>query len=1120
MTDTDNSQRSEQRSRAVTDRSAQKRAPGLDRREYLKYTGTIASVPIVAKSVRGSEGDAVASGPDEGAVPAPIGLRMEYEHEPTNLLPAADRPPRLSWRLPRHRDVEQTAYRIRVATGADALPDDGTVWDSGRVNSSRSTAIEYGGEQLESDTTYYWTVRVWDNNQGSDWSDPTRFTTAIPDDEHWEGEWIGAETPEQDVLENADQNYPAALHDVDTLGQSFKVDFEFVRVGGQFPTWSAPDSAVTVSLYEGDPEGELLARDRISPDAAENFLWYFLELDEPLPAGTYFFEQSEPEETVGWRSHTDSTFKDGQAFEDGAPVDGDRTLRVEGENVSDPSPLLRTEFGLEKEVKSARAHVVTLGYGELYANGQRIGDEQLNPAWTEYEERTLYTTYDLEDALEAGENALGLWLGRGWYGLNADDTAHYVQWDAIGPPAALVQLNVTYADGTTATVTTDTSWTTTPSPIVENHIYDGETYDAREERSGWTEPGFVEKWDTVNLLEPPSDDFELRPQRLPPTRVTETFGPEAIVERGDAYLVDFGQNLTGWIELTLRETDAGDEITLQHAEVLLDEDDELTRDLETGTLNTKDLREADVTDVYTARGDGVETYEPRFTYHGFRYASVEGYPGELTAEDVTAKVVHTDFGETGSFACSNEDLNQVQHNAVWGLRGNAHGIPTDCPQRDERFGWTGDVHQNARADFYNFDPVRFHEKWIQDHDDNQRSEGHVTNTIPFARHREDAEDDPFWEVADPNWGKTYVIVPWHGYLHTGDKRLLEEHYGGMRNYIDFWHDQAEEHVISEEMTKFGDWLSFEDQESDPSLFSTFAHYETTDRFARIADALGYDEDAQTYRERADAIAEAFNNEFFDRETSSYGTGTQATFVLPLSEDIVPDQYEEDVVETLVEKIRKEDDGKLQTGFIATRPLIYTLVEHGYGELAYNVISQPEQPGWVYMVRQDATTMWEHWDSDDQVGSGMNSMNHRPWTLVSEWFYRVLAGIDVSEPGFAHIEISPTIVDDLEWVEAETETVRGTVASRWERVETPGDRGEADGLRLAVTIPGNSTATVEIPTLSGERVRIREDGKTIWNNGNRTRPNHPGIGDISRESNRVAVETTSGEYAFELEHLGN
>ncbi|MFC6907206.1 family 78 glycoside hydrolase catalytic domain, partial [Halalkalicoccus tibetensis] len=577
-----------------------------------------------------------------------------------------------------------------MATDADVLPDDATVWDSGRVDASRSTAIEYGGEPLEPDTTYHWTVRIWDDDTASDWSDPTHFTTAITESQ-WAGEWIGVEVDEDDPINNTEQNTPIELEEGKTLGQTFTSEEGFDVVAASVPTWETDDSDVTFSLYEDGPDSALVTEDRFT--AIGDGSWVELTTEERLPPGDYYLEQSNPDGTIGWWSHTDDVLEGGQAFEDGEPVNGDRTLRVTREDSTDPSPLLRTDAMLDGTIESARAHVVTLGYGELYTNGERIGDEQLNPAWTKYEDRVLYSSHDVTDTLKSGENALGLWLGRGWYSKgNHELPLRIPDWEAYGAPRGLLQLEVTYADGTTESVTTDGSWTMSPSPITENDIYDGETYDAREEQSGWAEPGFDDSnWNLVDEKEPPSGDYKLRPQRLQPIEATETFEPESIVEREDDYLVDFGQNLAGWVELTIREPGAGDEVVLRHAETVDDENE----------LVTVDLRDAEATDRYVARGDGVETYEPRFTYHGYRYVTVEGYPGELTTADIVSKAVHTGFEEIGSFACSNEDLNQVQHNAVWGLRSNAHGLPTDCPQRDERFGWTGDVHQNARADFYN-----------------------------------------------------------------------------------------------------------------------------------------------------------------------------------------------------------------------------------------------------------------------------------------------------------------------------------------------------------------------------------------------------------------------------------
>jgi alpha-L-rhamnosidase len=744
------------------------------------------------------------------------------------------------------------------------------------------------------------------------------------------------------------------------------------------------------------------------------------------------------------------------------------------------SPLLRTDVDLEKDVKRARAHVCGLGYGELYVNGDRIGDEVLNPGWTQYDERVLYSTYDVTDSLGAGENALGIWLGRGWYGRNARD------WTGFGSPRAILQLHVEYEDGTTRTVSTDSSWRAAPSPILENDLYDGEVYDAREEPDGWAEPGFDDAdWEGTSVVEAPGGD--LVPQRTPPIRVTETVEPVEITEREDGPIVDFGQNLVGWVELTVEGADAGDEIELKHAEVLLED----------GSLSLVDLRTADARDTYVARGDDRETYEPRFTYHGFRYAQITGYPGDLEKDDLRAKVVHTDVEPIGDFSCSNEELSQVQHNAEWGLTGNLHSVLTDCPQRDERFGWTGDNHIAARALCYNFDSARFYEKWMGDHDDVQSEHGYVACTIPYG----------YGSIPeDPTWGITEVAVPWHLYRHYGDVGILERRYDGMRRYVDYWNEQMEDGLLPGEYANYGDWLAFENMDGRRGLpfelFTTAFQYHTTDLFARIADVLGHESDAERYAARAEEIVAAFNEEFFDPEAGRYGPGTQSSYAVPLYFGMVPDEHVDAVVDNLVEKVRS-DGGKLQTGFLGTRPLIHTLVDHGRPEVAYEIVSQPERPGWVYMVRQGATTMWERWDSDDRIGDGMNSFNHSPFNFVSEWFYYALAGLrfDESMHGAAEVEIAPSFVDDLDWAEGSLETVNGRLASRWERTD--------DGYVLDAEVPWNTTATVRVPADASE-VSIGVDGDRVWD-GDAADSLPEGVDAVRSADGSVELEVGAGSY---------
>lgn len=1019
--------------------------PPLDRREYLKYTGVLAGASVIGHAGRGAASSKASRG--RGDLGQPFGLLTEYEHSPNNVPPTkyaikgTNAPegtsdpyqPRFSWLGDTdRRGNAQSAYRILVASSPNVLEFDiGDVWDSGKVDSSRSTAVSYEGDFLDPDETFYWKVRVWDEDGNtSPWSPPTSFTTAILDtSDHWEGTWIGNHVP---------------------LGPGHE-----------------PDGTSETRDIEGSGEG------------------------------------------IEKHEH---------------------------------SPQLRTEFTLEKEVEHARAHLVTLGYGELYINGERVGEDQLNPGWTSYDHLALYATYDIGELLSEDENAIGVWLGRGWFSKTAEwpagvllpdkpDVPQYPtgvnsNWDSFGPPRTLVQVNVEYADGTTETVASDTSWEATseaaPSPIRENDIWDGETYDARDEQPGWTEPGFdATSWISAVEMPPPSESdypFEvsaetsdptgspvtsderaeteettLHPQRVEPIRVTKTFDPVSISDDGDGYVVDFGQNFAGWIELTVHEADEGDEIVIKHGENLQED----------GTFDMRSTRTAEAIDRYIAKGADEETYEPRFTYHGFRYGKIEGYPGDLSPEDVVGKAVHTDFEKRGSFACSNDELNQVQHAAEWTLRSNIHSLPTDCPQRDERLGWTGDGHMSAHADLFNFDAVRLYEKWLRDHAVNQFPSGNMSDTIPHGWGGRDA---------DPNWAKTRVTIAWALYRHTGDDRVLEEHYEGMKAYVDYWHDQADNHIVPAGKTHYGDHLSPDGAFAAPrALMNTFALYQATEMVANSAEELGEAADEELYRERTAAIADAFNDEFLDPETGVYGNGNQTSYVLPLFLGIVPEEYEEQVIENLVTRITTEDDGTLRTGFVGTRPLLASLVEYGHEELAYHIVSQPERPGWVYMIRNGATTLWEAWNTLEELDNDatLTSLNHRNWPLVSEWFFRQLAGIEIGEPGFEHVVFDPIVPSDLSWADGSVDTVRGEVASQWERTN--------NGLELVVTVPWNGTGTVRVPDLGNDTVQVYESGRRIWKEGRAPGSGAfpEGIESIHREDDAVAVEIGSGTYRFEL-----
>jgi len=1086
-----------------------------------------------------------ASSPEQSQ--RPTDLRVEYEDSPVNVDPT--RSPRFAWRmLSDRRDSRQSAYRVVVGRDPDAVADGaGAMWDSGTVESADATDIVYDGPDLAADETYYWSVKVWsEDGVETGWADPAQFGTAL-EPEDWHGEWIGHQPGVGDT--NGWRSQWCAPDEVGEewvqvdLGERRPVSEIALHPANPITIVRTPDdTAVTLSWFENPIEGfgfPTAYRVEVSddPEFAESTVVAEATLeddeDDEEPEGTPEDEgvkvqthdgidatgryvrvtatqlyEVEPSQRAASHSQSDERLTEAatpwQCFAlAGLTVrDGDDNLAgeatvsasssVEAETwgrdhlvnghtestMASSSPLLRTEFDLDGSVASARIHSAPVGYGELMVNGEQIGDAKLDPAWTDYEKRVLYSSHDVTEQLSEGENALGLWLGRGWFAKQG------AYWVADGSPRARLTLSIEFEDGRTRTISTDGDWRATESPMLENDIYDGEHYDARREQDGWAEPGFDDgDWDEAAVVDEPGGT--LRPERIEPMGVVDTFDVETVHDHTEGPILDFGQNLTGWLEIEIDGADEGDEITLRHAEALTED----------GDLSTTDLRTADATDTYVASGEGTETYEPRFTYHGFRYAQVSGYPGDFDPDAVTAKVVSTAMDRRGEFACSNEDLNQLQHNAVWGLRSNTHSIPEDCPQRDERFGWTGDAHISTRSLLFNFDGVRFDEKWARDHDDVAADMGYVTDVIPNK-----AFEDP----ADPTWSITRVMVPWYLYRHDGDEGILQEQYEGMRQYVDYWTGVAEDGIVPDDYGKYGDWLAFENTDGrrglPHDLFNTAFVYQVTDTFAKVADVLGNDADEANYRERADDIADAFNAEFFDAEAGEYGPGTQSSFSVPLFLGMVPDERVEDVAANLAEKVRA-DGGKLKTGFLGTRPLIHTLADHGYEELAYEVVSQPEQPGWVYMARNGATTMWERWDSDSRVGDGMNSFNHSPFAHISEFFYEVLAGIRLGdEPVTDHVTIAPAMVEDVDWVDASVETPTGDLEVVWER-----NRQEYD---CWVSVPWNTSATVRLPDAADGAVA--ESGIPLAEGA------PDGIRSVETDGDDLVLEVGSGDYEFSVE----
>ncbi len=727
---------------------------------------------------------------------------------------------------------------------------------------------------------------------------------------------------------------------------------------------------------------------------------------------------------------------------------------------------LRKEFNLPARPVRARAFVSGLGYYELRINGRKVGDHVLDPGWTTYEKRVLYTAYDVTNLLQQGANAVGLILGQGWYGSRA----------------ALLQLNIEMEGGQRAEVVTDASWKVRQGPILADSIYDGETYDARQETPGWDRPGFADVgWQAATLVDPPKG--VLSAQMMPPIRVTDTIIPLKMTNpRPGVYVFDMGQNFAGWCQLRVRGP-RGTTVRLRHAELIYDD----------GMLNVENLRRARATDVYILRGDGEEeVWEPRFTYHGFRYVEVTGYPGTPRLDSIRGRVVHTDVKPHGNFAASKPILNQIQRIILWGIRSNLHSVPTDCNQRDERMGWMADAHLYTESTLWNYDSAAFFANFLRNIRDIQGSDGSLTDTVPHKYGR---------RPADPAWGAAYPLITWYLYLYHGDCRILEEHFDGIKAWTEFQRSKAPDGILS--YSYYGDWVPVE--RTPGELVSTFYYYYSAHLTARIAEILGRKEDAAAYAKLCEQIREAFNKKFRNPD-NTYANATQTALTLPLYLDLAPKEIQGSVFSRLRDDIVYFKNTHLTTGIIGTKYIMELLTRRGQTALAYELATQTSYPSWGYMIENGATTLWELWQN--KTGPAMNSHNHPMFGSVGAWFYRALAGIelDSERPGFERIRIVPGAVRDLVWASGDMQTLRGQVLSRWSR--TP------EGIRLEAVVPVGSSAEIRLPKFNWREIEVSESGRTVWK-GDQFVSGAPGVNRAQQTRDEIVFEVGSGRYDFQL-----
>lgn len=752
----------------------------------------------------------------------------------------------------------------------------------------------------------------------------------------------------------------------------------------------------------------------------------------------------------------------------------------------DPAPILRTTFEVPTAVDSATLTVTAGGTAIAWINGNRVGPRgERAPATSDYDERVFVQTYDLGPEFTIGENVLALTLGRGKYAITTETIWGWANapWHDSRPCVA-ARLELELADGTSLVVETDDEWRVVPGPTRFDSLYEGEWFDARERRPGWRLSGYDDTdWHTADTVEGPAG--ELVSQMVPSIRERRRLQPEMITDVCDGrYVVDFGEMIAGWISLEV-DAAAGTELVIVQGEQI--DDGGIVR------LNDSHLVKEELqTDRYIARGTGVESWIPSYTYKGFRYAEVRVDDPENVAEwSLEAVVAHTPVNENcaSDFRCGNSLLETIHDNTRRALVNNYHDVPTDTPVF-EKNGWTGDGQLTATAALYDLSPAVFFRKWLGDIADSQLEDGEIPPIVPSPGwgYRDPAIDSAI-TAPNPGWDAAYPLLTWWVYTFTGDVSVLERHFDGIRALADYYAREYAEPgpggIIDEGL---GDWLPPHDRTSGmtavegPSITGTCYYYRMANTVADVATVLGNDEVAEEWNAVATATRDALTDSFFDADDGVYRTGKtdeyrQTSNVLPLAFGMVPAEHEATVAATLAENVRETWNGHLNTGVLGTRYLLDVLSDYGYVDLAFEVATKTTYPSWGHWIaEQDATALYEHWELDSR------SRNHHMFGSIVDWFYRHLAGIEPTEPGFDAVDIAPVVPDSLPWVDATVDTPHGAVTVRWE--QSADDEGDST-LFVDVHLPAAVTARVRVPgdnasavTDGADRVAV-EDGRTVF-----------------------------------------
>jgi alpha-L-rhamnosidase len=1032
---------------------------------------------------------------------APVNLRCEYLENPLGIDATA---PHLSWQSDStERNWMQAGYEILVASSHERLrASQADVWDSGKVDSGDSVGIAYHGPALESRKRYFWKVRVWDSGgRVLESTETTWWEMGLLHPQDWKAKWIRWNNSE----DAADRK-----------------GIRWIWVPGQDALAVMPNTAatfrVTVNLSERPRDAVLLLASRGDFAAKVNghevdakSRWSTFDrrdISEQLVAGensievtvsTPHPESSEAKPTTAalaalvritgsngstMRFPTDEHWKATLEKTDrweSAHVVADLTDQRLGDpgELPQPAAYLQRALALSKTVRNARLYVTALGSYRVFLNGRQVGADVLTPDFTDYRKRVLYQVYDVTGSLVGGKNVISALLGDGWYGSGLT----WVGMHFFSPPDRFVaQLELEYADGSHETVITDESWKGAASPIVWSDIYGGEMYDARLEQKGQGRPAFDDsKWKSATVSEAPA--IAMSSQMSAPARVIATLNPKQVTpEFNSTYIFDMGQNMVGWVTLKVKGA-AGTKVKLRFAEILNPD----------GTIYTANLRNADATDVYILKGGEEETFAPHFTFHGFRYVEVTGYPGTPPLDAIQGDVVSSVSGEPEARLTTSSDLvNRMWSIGIWGQRGNFLSIPTDCPQRDERLGWMGDAGVFWRTGSYNFDIAAFSRKFIQDIVDAQTRQGAFTNVSPdtLPGEGEGTEDLSGWNVGAPGWGDAGVIVPWTTWIQYGDKAAIEQNWDAMRRWMEFIQSRNPDFLRKNGVgPNFADWLA-PDENTNKDLLATAYWALIANMMSQMAHAVGKDSDAKHYDELVQQIRTAFQKAYI-KDGGEVGTGTQTSYVVALYTKMAPPALEPALVDKLVKNIEARG-WHLSTGFLGTPFLLFTLSDHGRTDVAYRLLLNDTYPSWGYMLSKGATTWWERWNGDTGDPS-MNSYNHYAFGSVIAWVYRYAAGIDTTpdSPGFKEIVIRPHPDASLTSVRAEYDSIYGKIISDWKG--TP-----AGPFSLKVTVPANTAAKVFLPAIKGAHLT-----------------NHGSPVDAPLEDGAYLVRIGSGFYDFEV-----